>query len=122
MHNLVSSQLLTSEPTGLESRFKASRFIGRPLKRKEDLKILAGRTRYVDDIKLPRMLHSAVLRSSYAHARIKSINIAGAIKSAGVRLVLTACDLPDQASFLSVFESENGSKIKRPVLASDEVR
>ena len=42
--------------------------------RKEDVRFLRGRGNYVDDINLPGMLHSAILRSPYAHARIVSID------------------------------------------------
>ena len=46
--------------------------------RKEDVRFLRGRGNYVDDINLPGMLHSAILRSPYAHARIVSIDTSAA--------------------------------------------
>ena len=45
-------------------------YIGAPIARKEDLRFLTGRARYVDDVKLPGMLHAAIVRSPHAHARI----------------------------------------------------
>jgi carbon-monoxide dehydrogenase large subunit len=70
-----------------------SRFgIGQPVRRVEDQRFLTGRSRYVDDMQLPHMLHGAVVMSPHAHARIVSINIKPALEAPGVRLVLTGAD------------------------------
>ena len=45
--------------------------------RKEDARFLRGQGNYVDDVTMPGMLHSAILRSPYAHARIRSIDTVG---------------------------------------------
>src|SRR5204863_9399443 len=66
--------------------------IGQPVRRVEDQRFLTGRARYVDDIQLPHMLHGAVVMSTHAHARIKGINTAAALKSPGVHLILTGAD------------------------------
>src|SRR4051812_190124 len=66
--------------------------IGQPVRRAEDQRFLTGRSRYVDDIELPRMLHGAVVMSPHAHARIRGINIQPALESPGVELVLTGQD------------------------------
>ena len=63
--------------------------IGKATKREEDLRILRGRGRYVDDFKLYNMARGHVLRSPYAHAEIKSIDVSVAKASPGVLLVLT---------------------------------
>lgn len=110
---LLAEKVAESEVTSL---------VGKPLKRKEDLRILTGRTCYVSDIRLPRMLQAVVLRSSYAHAIIKNVDTSKAMSMAGVRLVLTAHDISDFSEPLSKYESEDGIKIERPVLAKDEVR
>ncbi|MBE3575332.1 MAG: xanthine dehydrogenase family protein [Firmicutes bacterium] len=68
------------------------KFIGKNLKRVEDPRFLRGKARYIDDIKLPGMLHAAVLRSPYGHARIKSIDISRALQVPGVITVLTGED------------------------------
>ena len=60
-------------------------YIGQRVLRKEDYHILMGRSRYVADMKLPGMLYAKVLRSPFAHARIKSID-----KSAAERLEVVA--------------------------------
>src|SRR5438445_12521965 len=66
--------------------------IGQPARRVEDQRFLTGRSRYVDDIQLPHMLHGAVVMSPHAHARIRSIDVSAAMKSEGVHLVLTGAD------------------------------
>ncbi len=62
-------------------------------KRKEDARFIRGQGSFVDDIQLPGMLFGAMVRSPYAHARIKSINKAKALAVPGVVAVLTADDL-----------------------------
>ncbi|GAC1349401.1 MAG: molybdopterin-dependent oxidoreductase [Ktedonobacteraceae bacterium] len=70
-----------------------SALVGSPIKRREDPRLITGQATYVDDIKLVGMLHMAVLRSPYGHARIKSINTEAARKLPGVVAVYTAEDL-----------------------------
>src|ERR1700680_3250713 len=55
---------------------------------------LTGRARFVDDIKVPGMLHGAFVRSPHPHARIRSIDTAAALAMPGVHAVLTAADMP----------------------------
>ncbi len=62
-------------------------------KRVEDARFTQGKGNYVDDISLPGMLHGDFVRSPYAHARVKSINIDAAMALDGVVAVLTAKDL-----------------------------
>ena len=62
--------------------------------RKEDPRFIRGRGTYVDDVVLPGMLHLAILRSPYAHAKIKSIDTTAAKQSPGVVAVFTADDIP----------------------------
>jgi aerobic carbon-monoxide dehydrogenase large subunit len=65
-------------------------------KRKEDPRFIRGQGNYVDDVKLPGMLHGAVLRSPVAHARIKSIDTSAALQHPKVHAVLTGKDLDAQ--------------------------
>ncbi len=67
--------------------------IGCARKRKEDPRFIQGKGTYVDDVKLPGMLFADVVRSPYAHARVKSINKDKALALPGVHAVLTAEDL-----------------------------
>jgi len=63
--------------------------IGEPIKRKEDGRFIRGKGNYLDDIELPGMLHMAILRSPYAHARIKSVDTVAASAMPGVIAVVT---------------------------------
>ncbi len=67
--------------------------IGQPIKRKEDARFIRGKGNYVDDVKLPGMLYLDIVRSPYAHARIKYINIDKALKVPGVLAVIRGKDL-----------------------------
>ena len=67
--------------------------LGHSRKRVEDQRFTQGRGNYVDDIKMPDMLFGDFVRSPYAHARVKSINIDKAMALPGVIAVLTAKDL-----------------------------
>ena len=62
-------------------------------KRVEDIRFTQGRGNYVDDIKLPGMLHGDFVRSPYAHARIRSIDTSKALALPGVIAVITAEEL-----------------------------
>ncbi|HKW03664.1 MAG TPA: hypothetical protein VJN71_00065, partial [Nitrososphaerales archaeon] len=55
-----------------------------PLKRREDATLLTGNGTYVDDVKFPNMLYASFVRSSYAHARIKHVDLSVALKVPGV--------------------------------------
>lgn len=69
-------------------------YIGAPVRRGEDVRFLTGKATFIDDVKLPGMLHAAVLRSPHAHARIKAVDVSEALKLTGVVSVLTFADLP----------------------------
>src|SRR5438046_5037501 len=66
--------------------------LGQPVPRFEDPRLLRGGGRYVDDMVLPRMVFGHVLRSPYAHARIRNIDTAAAKSAPGVLAVLTGAD------------------------------
>ena len=65
------------------------RGVGHSVKRKEDARFIQGRGQYFDDITLPGMLHMEILRSPYAHARLKSIDTSAASALPGVVAVVT---------------------------------
>jgi carbon-monoxide dehydrogenase large subunit len=67
--------------------------IGQGVSRFEDPRLIQGGGRYTDDIKLPGMAHGVVLRSPYAHARLKSIDTTAAKAAPGVLCVLTSADI-----------------------------
>ena len=68
-------------------------YIGAPIRRREDFRLLTGKATFTDDIKLPQMLHAAILRSPHAHARITSIDAARALTIPGVVAVFTFQDI-----------------------------
>src|SRR3989442_1139318 len=73
-------------------------FVGTPVERLEDLRLLRGKGQYVDDLHREGMLHAAILRSTVAHGRIRSIDIAGARALPGVRGIFTAEDIAQSSN------------------------
>ena len=96
----------------------ALKYVGQPLRRREDLKFVTGQGRYTDDIKAPGMLHMAVLRSPHAHAIIKKVNLSAASAAPGVRLALSGADLADKIGSIVPNWIIPGTK----VVAIDRVR
>lgn len=79
-------------------------YVGKPVRRVEDKRMLLGRGQFVADIKLSGMLHMAVLRSTHAHARILSINTEKALAHPDVVAVLTYDDIRDEVNPLPVID------------------
>ncbi len=92
--------------------------IGKPMKRIEDPPLLTGLGKYIDDIVVPNMAHAAVLRSPYAHARIKAIDTAKARALPGVIAVMTGADLVKTTDP----QMGSGNGIKQYCIAVDRVR
>jgi len=92
--------------------------IGDSIRRKEDDRFIRGRGNYVDDISLPGMLHMAILRSPYAHARIRSIKVDAAQALPGVVAVVTGELLAQHK--LAWMPTLSGDT--QAVLATDKVR
>src|SRR5215217_8693048 len=76
-----------------ELRRTANSLIGSPIERLEDFRFLRGGGQFVDDIACAGLLHAAILRSSVAHGRIRSIDTAAALALPGVHAVITAADM-----------------------------
>jgi aerobic carbon-monoxide dehydrogenase large subunit len=70
----------------------AAEGIGKPLRRKEDGRLVTGRGRYTDDVTRPGQAHACMVRSPHAHAAILGIDTADALKTPGVIAVLTGAD------------------------------
>lgn len=104
----------------------SNKFIGKSVKRVEDKRFITGRGRYTDDIVLPGMTYAYILRSPYAHARIKSIDTAAAEAMEGVVTIMTGEEVGHygvpcgwQVNF------KNGDTMKEPphpLLVKDKVR
>ena len=74
---------------------------GASIKRKEDPRLITGQGKYVEDISLIGMLHMVLVRSPFAHAKIKSIDTSAAEKLPGVVTVFSGKDLEEElGSFL----------------------
>jgi aerobic carbon-monoxide dehydrogenase large subunit len=99
-------------------------FVGQPIERLEDLRFVRGRGQYIDDLARNGMLHAAILRSSVAHGRIRTIDVTRAKKMPGVHSVITAADIgnplplvPMRLQPMPEFEA-----FGQPVMAHDKVR
>lgn len=66
--------------------------IGQSVPRREDAALLTGRAKYIADIDLPNLLHAAILRSPFAHAKITHIDVSAALALPGVELAWTGAD------------------------------
>ncbi|MES0339926.1 MAG: xanthine dehydrogenase family protein molybdopterin-binding subunit [Anaerolineales bacterium] len=75
-----------------------AKLIGKPITRNEDPRLLTGQALFVDDVELPGMLHAAFLRSEYAHAKLKGIDLSAALERPGVVAAFTAEDMGDDWS------------------------
>src|SRR5262245_23064577 len=72
----------------------ATDVLGAPIKRVEDPRFITGKGRYLDDVQLTGTTHLAILRSPYAHANIRSIDISKAKTMPGVLAVFVGADIP----------------------------
>ena len=98
-------------------------YVGQPLRRREDFRLLTGKGRYVDDIRVPGMLHLALLRSPHAHARITAVDLAAARAGMGVHIALSGADLAGRIGSIRPNWVLPGTKVpERPVVAVDRVR
>jgi len=94
----------------------ASQWIGQPMRRIEDAKLLTGLGQYTDDLNLPGQLHAAFVRSPHAHARIAALDIQTARSAPGVVAIYTGADLraaglgpvPYTQLHLFITDSDNG--------------
>ncbi len=71
---------------------KAFKAVGRPLPRKEDLRLITGKGRFTDDFSLPDQVWAAMVRSPHPHARIRRIDAEAALQLPGVLAVYTGAD------------------------------
>jgi 2-furoyl-CoA dehydrogenase large subunit len=93
------------------------RWVGKPIRTKEDRRFVQGKGLYSDDIQLKRTLYAAVLRSPHAHANIKSIDVSKATKLKGVVATLTGQELP---GLTNPMRSRTGYPIKEYAMAVEK--
>src|SRR6266446_5022930 len=77
------------------------RVLGRSVPRLEDRTLLTGRGQFVGDIAFPRQLHMRVVRSPYAHAALRGVDIAAALAAPGVIAVWTGAEIAELAPLLA---------------------
>jgi aerobic carbon-monoxide dehydrogenase large subunit len=86
-------------------------------------RLVGGHGRFVDDVRVPGMLHAAVLRSPHAHARLLSVDVKRASELPGVRAVLTAADVPEAAVIPNRVPAPAGAeRYLQPAIARTRVR
>src|ERR1700730_14307091 len=86
-----------------------SRYVGARVKRKEDPRLITGTGSYVDDIQPGGLLYVEILRSPYAHARIRGIDTAAAKQQPGVVAVFTGAELKSVYKPMPYGVGEGGS-------------
>ena len=103
--------------------------IGMPVRREEDLRLLKGKGRYVDDVRAPQEAHGYVVRSPHAHARIRALDVGRAKACAGVLCILTGEDLARRGlgTLMPAVRRRRGSGAPafvcpQPLLARERVR
>jgi len=82
---------MSTNATSTDRNYK--RWVGQPLKRKEDARLLRGRGQYLADMQLPRMVHACFVRSRHAHARLGHVDLAAALEVPGIVAGFTGADL-----------------------------
>ncbi|MFQ6012067.1 MAG: xanthine dehydrogenase family protein molybdopterin-binding subunit [Thermoplasmata archaeon] len=103
----------------------AEKYVGAPVQRKEDARYVTGTGTYVADLTLPGMLHAVFLRSPYAHAKIKKVDVSAAKALPGVVDVFTGEDLKDDIGSTPTAWLIPDSDLKTPpyqAVATDRVR
>ncbi|MEM4290506.1 MAG: molybdopterin cofactor-binding domain-containing protein [Nitrososphaerota archaeon] len=102
-----------------------TRLFGAKIRRKEDLRLLTGRGKFTADIYLPGTVHAFFVRSTYAHARIRSVDVSDALGVEGVIAAFTGQDIKDALGAVPTAWQIPGAELKVPKympLAVDRVR
>jgi len=97
------------------------RWVGAPITRKEDRRLLQGRGRFVGDMTRAGMLHAAFVRSPFPAARMTGIDTSAAREAFGVAAVFTSAGLGDPF-LLATLERDEFVPTRMPLLAGDQVR
>ena len=99
-------------------------YVGQAVERLEDLRLLTGRGQYVDDLTREGLLYAAILRSSVAHGRIRSIDTTAACALRGVHAVITAVDIGERVPTIPLRMEPRPelARFEQPVIAHGKVR
>src|SRR3984957_2563383 len=107
---------------GLNKKDGANNWVGQALPRKEENRLLRGRGKFADDIKLREMLYLRFVRPPYAHAKIGGVDVSAAERLAGVVCVLTGAEIAAQTQPFIEIAPDPAGKIKDYPLAVSKVR
>lgn len=123
MITLIYPFKLARSPMSFIHKAKDFQYIGKPLKRKEDLTLITGKDTYINDIKLPGMLYAAFVKSPYAHAKIKGVDVSKALKMPGVVAAFTGKDFKGKIGPVPHYFYPKGLIVPEwPAMAYDKVR
>lgn len=113
---------LNDIPSSIEIDGDAAKpWVGQHLRRKEDLRLVRGLGLFVDDYRAPGMLHMSFVRSPYAHANIKAIDVSAAQALPGVRRVMTGKEIAELTTPFMQIGAEPGSLVQDYGIAIDRV-
>jgi len=118
----VSETVVAPAPTELEAPAEQERYAGRSLPRKEDRRLLQGQGTFVDDIRRHNMGYAAFVRSPYAHALIRSVDVAAALALPGVYGTLTGDEVATLTDPFFQLSTPPGSAIQDYALAVGRAR
>src|SRR5260370_9642109 len=104
-----------------EAQAASAKWVGQPIRRKEENRLVSGRGIFVDDEKMPGMLHIKFVRSSYAHAKIARIDVSKAEKFPGVVCALTGAEIKSQVQPFIEIGPGGAQKIADYPIAVDKV-
>src|SRR5438874_813473 len=99
------------------------RVFGRSVPRLEDRPLVTGRGRFIGDIAVPHQLHLRIVRSPYAHAELRAVEVAAALAAPGVVAVWTGADIAELPPI--DFRDPAGEALRpyrQPLLAQDRLR
>jgi carbon-monoxide dehydrogenase large subunit len=124
---LLEYPIINDGARWMEQSRKSNAFIGRPIERIEDLRLLRGRGQYVGDLAPINVLHAMVLRSNIAHGLIRRIDASRARARRGVHAIITAQDIARALPAIPVIpmRQEPTPQLKpyeQPVIAHGKVR
>ena len=106
----------------LDPALSRPKYVGRPVERLEDPRLLTGVGKFTADMTFPKMLHAVFVRSSHAHAQILQIDFAEALNLSGVIAVYTAKDFADFKPISAQSKMQNYQETLQPILAGNKVR
>src|SRR6266404_1762937 len=98
------------------------RWVGRPIVRKEESRLVRGFGKFIDDFKLPGMLYMRLVRSPYAHARITNVDVAAAEQHPGVICTLTGAEVAKLTTPFIEIGPEPSNRIQDFSMAVDRAR